>query len=61
MGNFVDKMAIELPPGKIYSGDRVMDRESGNMGTGHSEFSVAPTAKGVGISSLTSVRSTHPM
>jgi len=37
-----------------------MDRESGNMGTGHSEFSVAPTAKGVGISSLTSVRSYTP-
>jgi VWFA-related protein len=60
MGNFVDKMAIELPPGKYTLETAVMDRESGNMGTGHSEFSVAPTAKGVGISSLTSVRSYTP-
>src|ERR1039458_7319202 len=60
MGNVVDKMAIELPPGKYTLETAVMDRESGNMGTGHSEFSVAPTAKGVGISSLTSVRSYTP-
>ena len=60
MGNFVDKMAIELPPGKYTLETAVMDRESGNMGTGHSEFSVAPTAKGVGISSLTSVRCYTP-
>jgi hypothetical protein len=53
-------MAIELPPGKYTLETAVMDRESGNMGTGHSEFSVAPTAKGVGISSLTSVRSYTP-
>jgi len=38
-------MAIELPPGKYTLETAVMDRESGNMGTGHSEFSVAPTAQ----------------
>jgi len=37
-----------------------MDRESGKTGIAHSDFTVAPTGKGVRISSLTSVRSYTP-
>ena len=37
-----------------------MDRESGKMGIERSAFTVGPTGKGVGISSLTSVRSYTP-
>jgi hypothetical protein len=60
MGNFVDKMTIMVPPGKYTLQSAVMDRESGKIGTERSEFTVAPKGKGVGISSLTLVRSFTP-
>src|SRR5208283_3777411 len=49
-GNFVDKMAFELPPGKYSLETAVMDRESGKIGVERSGFTVEPTRKGVGIS-----------
>ncbi len=60
MGNFVEKMAFDLPQGKYSLETAVMDRESGKIGVERREFTVAPTGKGVGISSLTSVRSYTP-
>ena len=60
MGNFVDKMMVELPPGKYTLESAVMDRENGKIGTARSKFAIAPKAKGVGISSLTLVRSFAP-
>src|SRR5258708_3184578 len=60
MGNFVDKMTVMAPPGKYTLESAVMDRESGKIGTERSEFTVAPKGKGVGISSLTLVRSFTP-
>jgi VWFA-related protein len=60
MGNLVDKMAITLPPGKYTVESAVMDRESGKIGTERSEFTLAPHGKGVGISSITRVRSYTP-
>jgi VWFA-related protein len=59
MGNFVEKMPLNLPPGKYSLETAVMDRESGKIGTERSAFTVGP-AKGVGISSLVSVRSYTP-
>jgi VWFA-related protein len=60
MGNFVDKMAVILPPGKYTLESAVMDLESGKIGTGRSEFTVVAKTKGVGISSLALVRSFVP-
>jgi len=60
MGNFVEKMPLNLPPGKYSLETAVMDRESGKMGIERSAFTVGPTGKGVRISSLTSVRSYTP-
>jgi len=60
MGNFVDKMMIELPPGKYTLESAVMDRESGKIGTARSDFTIAAKGKGVGISSLMLVRSFAP-
>jgi VWFA-related protein len=60
MGNFVEKLPLELPAGSYTLEAAVMDYGSGKMGIEHFKFSVAPTAKGVGISSLTSVRSYTP-
>jgi len=60
MGNFVEKMTLELPPGKYGLESAVIDRESGKMGIERSTFTVDPKAKGVAISSLTSVRSYTP-
>jgi VWFA-related protein len=60
MGNFVEKMPLELPPGKYSLETAVMDRESGKMGIDRSAFTVGPTGKGVRISSLASVRSYTP-
>src|ERR1022692_2514298 len=60
MGNFVEKMALNLPPGKYSLETAVMDRESGKMGIERSGFTVGPKGKGVGISSLASVRSYTP-
>ncbi|MGA2272599.1 MAG: VWA domain-containing protein [Bryobacteraceae bacterium] len=60
MGNFVDKMSIELPPGQYSLETAVMDRESGKIGFDRSAFTVASAGKGVGISSMASVRSYIP-
>jgi hypothetical protein len=60
MGNFLDKMMVTIPPGKYTLESVVMDRESGKIGVQRSEFMVAPKANGVGISSLTPMRSYVP-
>ena len=60
MGNFVEKLPLNLPDGKYSLETVVMDRESGKMGIERSAFTVGPTGKGVGISSLASVRSYTP-
>jgi len=60
MGNFVEKMQLDLPPGKYSLESAVLDRESGKMGIQRTAFTIAPKTKGVGISSLTSVRSYAP-
>jgi VWFA-related protein len=60
LGNFVDKMTATLPPGKYTLESAVMDRESGKIGTARSEFAIAAKGKGVGISSLSMVRSFTP-
>src|SRR5579859_1424885 len=60
MGNFVDKMMVTVAPGKYTLESAVMDRESGKIGIERSEFTVEPKGKGVGISSMTAVRSFTP-
>jgi VWFA-related protein len=60
MGNFVEKMPLDLPPGKYNLETAVMDRESGKIGIERSEFTVGPIGKGVRISSLAAVRSYTP-
>ena len=60
MGNFVEKMPLNLPPGKYGLETAVMDRESGKMGIERGGFTVGPTGKGVRISSLASARSYTP-
>jgi VWFA-related protein len=59
-GNFVEKLPLDLPPGKYSLETAVIDRESGKMGIQRTTFSVGPKNKGVGISSLTCVRSYAP-
>jgi VWFA-related protein len=59
-GNFVEKLSATVPAGKYTLESAVMDRASGKIGTQRAEFSVAPKGKGVGISSLTPVRSYAP-
>lgn len=60
LGNFVEKLPLNLPPGKYSLETVVMDRENGKMGVERSGFTVVHTGKGVGISSLTLVRSYAP-
>lgn len=60
MGNFVEKMIVTIPPGKYSLESAVMDRESSKLGASRSEFSVAPHAKGVAISSIAALRSYTP-
>jgi len=60
MGNFVEKMPIVIPPGNYTLETAVMDRESGKIGMERTNFTVAPKAKGVELSSLTMVRSFAP-
>jgi VWFA-related protein len=60
MGNFIEKMTVPVSPGKYTLSSAVMDRESGKIGMQRSEFTIAPKSKGVGISSLTPVRSYTP-
>jgi VWFA-related protein len=60
LGNFVDKMMVVLPPGKYTLESAVTDRETGKTGAQRGEFAVAENAAGVGISSLTPMRSYTP-
>jgi len=60
MGNFVEKMPLQLPAGKYSLETAVMDRGTGKIGIERSQFTVAAAGKGVGISSLASVRSYTP-
>ena len=60
MGNFVEKIPVTVAPGKYTLETAVMDRESGKIGMERTEFTVAAKAKGVGLSSLTMVRSFAP-
>lgn len=60
MGNFMEKMPLSLPPGKYSLETAVLDYESGKVGVQRTAFTVDPKGKGVGISSLTSVRSYTP-
>jgi len=60
MGNFVEKMPVVVAPGKYTLETAVMDIESGKIGMERTEFTVAAKAKGVGLSSLTMVRSFSP-
>jgi hypothetical protein len=59
-GNFVDKMTVMLAPGNYILESAVTDRESGKTGMQHTEFAVPVKAAGVGISSLTPMRSYTP-
>lgn len=56
MGNFVEKMALQLPAGTYTLETAVLDRTTGKMGIERSGFAVQAKSKGVGISSLASVR-----
>ena len=60
MGNFVEKMSLTVPPGKYALESAVIDRESGSAAARRSEFTVDTRGKGVGLSSLTAVRSYTP-
>lgn len=60
LGHFLDKMTITLPPGKYSLDSAVMDRESGKIGTGRTEFTLPANAPGVAISSLAPMRSYTP-
>src|SRR5205085_8869366 len=42
LGNFVEKMAATVPPGKYTLETAVMDRESGRIGMQRTEFAVPP-------------------
>ena len=59
-GNFVEKSAVVLPPGKYSLESAVMDLEANKLGVTRSEFSIAPKSKGVGISSIAAVRAYTP-
>jgi VWFA-related protein len=59
-GNFVEKMPLSLAPGKYSLDTAVLDRESGKVGVERTTFNVPGKGKGVGISSLASVRSYTP-
>ncbi len=59
-GNFIEKMTVPIAAGTYTLSSAVMDRESGKIGMHRSEFTIAPKSKGVGISSLTPVRSYTP-
>jgi VWFA-related protein len=59
-GNFQDKVTLLLPPGKYTLESVVMDRNSSKSGLQRSPFEVSKMAGGLGISSLTVVRSYSP-
>lgn len=58
-GTFTEKFSLTIPPGKYSFETAVMDRESGKIGAQHTTFTVNP-AKGVAISSITTVKSYNP-
>uniref|UniRef100_Q021C6 VWA domain-containing protein n=1 Tax=Solibacter usitatus (strain Ellin6076) TaxID=234267 RepID=Q021C6_SOLUE len=60
LGHFLDKMTVALTPGQYSLESAVMDRESGKVGTQRSQFTVPAGVRGVGISSLTPMRSYTP-
>jgi hypothetical protein len=60
MGNFLDKFPLRLPAGNYTIESVVMDRQSGKTGTQRGDLVVATRGKGVGISSLTPMRSYTP-
>jgi VWFA-related protein len=55
-GNFIEKTQVVLPPGKYTFETAVMDRETGKTGMQRLDFTVTPSPKGVGISSMTPIR-----
>jgi VWFA-related protein len=59
-GNFVDKLTLSLAAGKYTLESVVMDRNSGKAGMQRSELEVPAGSGGVGISSLTVLRSYTP-
>ena len=59
LGNFLDKTAVVLPPGKYTMDTAVMDEGTQKIGMQHEEFTIA-AAGGVGISSLLPIRSATP-
>jgi hypothetical protein len=59
-GNFLDRMTLNLPPGKYTLEAAVKDEKSGKAGVVRSSFTAAARAKGVGISSLAVMRSFTP-
>ncbi|HWC96607.1 MAG TPA: VWA domain-containing protein [Candidatus Sulfopaludibacter sp.] len=60
MGNFLDKSVLELTPGKYTLESAVEDQESSKAGLQKTEFTVPDGSSGVGISSLTPMRSYTP-
>jgi len=60
MGNFVEKMQATVPAGKYTLESVVSDREGDKLGVQKVDVTVGPKSKGVGISSLTAVRSYAP-
>jgi VWFA-related protein len=60
MGNFLDKFPVRLPAGTYTVESVVMDRQSGKTGTQRGELLVGNRNRGVGISSLTPMRSYTP-
>jgi VWFA-related protein len=59
-GNFMEKFAATVPPGKYTLESVVMDRVGGKTGVQRADFAVAPKGKGISISTMTPVRSYAP-
>ncbi len=60
MGNFLDKSTVELAPGAYTLDSAVMDEETQKTGVQRLSFTVPAAGNGVGISSLTPMRSYTP-
>jgi VWFA-related protein len=56
MGNFLDRVTLNLPPGKYRIESVLADRQSGKSGTQLADFTLGPQTSGVGISSLVPMR-----
>lgn len=59
-GNFVEKTTVNLPAGNYTLESVVLDVPGGKAGAQHAEFMVSEPARGVGVSSLSVVRSYKP-